>query len=134
MDVESASGGQHVEGLLSASDIVRAYRETLTKSSRRMRGLVEGTVMLEVKIEPEMSIVNKALRDAHLPQESLVVSIRRQGELIFPRGSATIQPGDVVTFLVSPSGEDRLQQYLAERTSTEETLPLQGATTTGKQP
>ncbi len=133
VDVESASGGQHVEGLLSASDIVRAYRETLTKSSRRMRGLVEGTVMLEVKIEPGMSITDKPLRDARLPQESLVVSIRRQGELIFPRGSAIIQPGDVVTFLVSPSGEERLQQYLAERTSVAQQAPFQGAATSGKQ-
>jgi chloride channel protein, CIC family len=115
VDVEASPEGRHVVGLLSAGDIVRVYRETLAKSSRRMRGLVEGTVMLEVKIEPGMRLAGIPLRDAQLPLESLVVSIRRQGELLFPRGGVVIEPGDVVTFLVSPSGEERLQTYLAER-------------------
>jgi Trk K+ transport system NAD-binding subunit len=106
VDVEALTEGKHVVGMLSASDIVKTYRETLAKSSRRMRGMVEGTVMLEVKIEPGMQIAGVPLRDTHLPLESLVVSIRRQGELLFPRGSAVIEPGDVVTFLVSPSGEE----------------------------
>ncbi len=87
-----------------------------------MRGLVTGTVMVEVKIEPGMPLAGKPLRDAHLPKDSLVVSIRRNGELIFPRGSAVIEPGDMVTFLVNPSGEDRLRQYLAQRASVPEPI------------
>lgn len=118
VDVEVGSAGRHVIGILSVSDIVRLYRETLAKDSRRMRGLVEGTVMVETKIEPDMQLAGAPLRDAQLPSETLVVSIRRQNELIFPRGSAIIEPGDVVTFLVSPRGEERLQQYLSKRTST----------------
>ncbi|MBV9689987.1 MAG: CBS domain-containing protein [Ktedonobacteraceae bacterium] len=39
-----------VIGTLSAASIVRLYRETLAKDSRRMRGLIEGTVMIEAKI------------------------------------------------------------------------------------
>lgn len=35
-----------------------------------------------------------------------------------------IKPGDVVTFLVSPGGEERLRNYLAERVErTEPALP-----------
>lgn len=125
VDAEAMSEGKHVVGLLSATDIVRAYRETLSKSSRRMRGLVDGTVMLEVKIEAGMRLVDRPLREAQLPIESLVVSIRRRDELLFPRGSAVIKPGDVVTFLVSPRGEALLQQYLmAERVPDAEPLPL----------
>jgi CBS-domain-containing membrane protein len=119
VDAEVLPEKRHVMGLLSASDIVRMYREALAKSSRRMRGLVEGTVMIEVKIEPGMQIAGIPLRDAGLPMESLVVSIRRQGELLFPRGSAIIQPGDVVTFLASPQGEERLREYLAQRKTLE---------------
>jgi CIC family chloride channel protein len=120
--------GPHVIGILSASDIMRAYRETLAKSSRRMRGLVEGTVMIEEKIKPGMRLANRPLREAHLPPESLVVSIRRQDELLFPRGSVVIEPGDVVTFLVSPTGEERLQQYLADRENQTQSTPLQPTT------
>ena len=114
VEVETVTGFRHVVGRLSSEEIVRAYRETLAKGSRRMRGLVEGTVMVEALIEPGMRLAGRPLREAHLPAESLVVSIRRQGELLFPRGSTIIEPGDVVTFLVSPSGEERLRAYLAE--------------------
>ncbi|TMD69201.1 MAG: CBS domain-containing protein, partial [Chloroflexi bacterium] len=122
VDVEAVAEGQHVVGVLTAADIVRVYRETLLKDSRRMRGLVEGTVMLEVAVEPGMRMADRPLREAQVPAECLVVSIRRQGELLFPRGGTVIKPGDVVTFLVSPRGEERLQQYLAERVDTAELL------------
>ena len=119
VDVEAAAGSQHVIGVLTSADIVRVYRETLLKDSRRMRGLVEGTVMLEAIVEPGMHLAKRPLRETHLPAECLVVSIRREGEMLFPRGGTVIEPGDVVTFLVSPQGEERLQHYLAERVEPE---------------
>ncbi|TME60650.1 MAG: hypothetical protein E6I59_12820 [Chloroflexi bacterium] len=96
----------------------------MAKGSRRMRGLVEGTVMLEAEIEPGMRLAGRPLREAQLPTESLVVSIRRQNELLFPRGSTVIEPDDLVTFLVSPSGEERLRAYLAERVERAEPILL----------
>lgn len=129
LDVEAPAGDKSVIGVLSAANIMQMYRETLVKSSRRMRGIVEGTVMIEKKIEPGMRLAGRPLRDAKLPAECLVVSIRRQEELIFPRGSAVILPGDVVTFLVNPRGEERLQRYLGERTGSEEVAVREGVTT-----
>lgn len=114
VDAEALSGDRHVIGTISAASIVRLYRQTLARDSRRMRGLIEGTVMLETTIQSEMRLANVPLRDAQLPAECLVVSIRREDELLFPRGSTVIQPGDVVTFLVNPRGEARLQHYLQE--------------------
>lgn len=114
VDAEALSGDRHVIGTISAASIVRLYRQTLARDSRRMRGLIEGTVMLETTIQSEMRLANVPLRDAQLPAECLVVSIRREDELLFPRGSTVIQPGDVVTFLVNPRGEARLQHYLHE--------------------
>ncbi len=113
VDVETVNG-EHVIGTISAASIIRLYRQTLAKDSRRMRGLVEGTVMVETIIKPEMHLANIPLREAQLPAECLVVSIRRHDELLFPRGSTVILPGDVVTFLVNPRGEERLQAYLKE--------------------
>lgn len=115
VDVETLSGQQCVLGVLSAANIVRLYRETTAKDSRRMRGLVDGTVMLETKIDPQAPLVGVRLHEAQLPPECLVVSVRREGELLFPRDDLVIQPGDTVTFLVSPRGEERLQRYLSER-------------------
>ncbi len=114
VDAEASLSGQQVIGTLSAASIVRLYRQTLAKDSRRMRGLVEGTVMIEATIKPGMHLANVPLREAQLPAECLVVSIRRDDELLFPRGSTSILPGDIVTFLVNPRGEERLQHYLTE--------------------
>lgn len=118
--VEVEEGGRHLVGRISAQEIVRVYRETLTKGSRRMRGLVEGTVMLESEIEPGMRLVGHSLREAQLPTDSMVVSIRRQNELLFPRGSTVVEPGDLVTFLVNPGSEEPLRAYLAERVDSTE--------------
>ncbi len=111
----AATIGRRLIGRISAQEIVRVYRGTLAKGSRRMRGLVEGTVMLEAEIKPGTWLAGRKLREAQLPPESLVVSIRRQNELLFPRGSTVIEAGDLVTFLVSPVGEERLKAYLEER-------------------
>jgi CIC family chloride channel protein len=130
VEMDTVTGGRHLIGRISAQEIVRAYRETMAKGSRQMRGLVEGTVMLEAEIEPGMHLVGGPLREAKLPPESLVVSIRRQHELVFPRGSTIILPGDVVTFLVSPTGEERLRAYLEERVEPKEpALPTSTART-----
>jgi CBS domain-containing protein len=132
VDVEGATGGRHLVGRISAQEIMRIYRETLAKGSRRMRGLVEGTVMLEAEIESGTWLADRPLKEAGLPPESLVVSIRRQNELLFPRGSAVIQAGDLVTFLVSPNGEERLRAYLGERVERAE--PALSEQPTGNRP
>ncbi|MBV9259451.1 MAG: hypothetical protein JO215_15650 [Ktedonobacteraceae bacterium] len=51
------------------------------------------------------------------------VSILRHDELLFPRGSTVILPGDVVTFLLHPRGEERLQQYLSDPDLQEQKAP-----------
>ncbi len=125
VEVDPATGSRRLVGRISAQEIVRVYRETLAKGSRRMRGLVEGTVMLEAEIEPGMRLAGRPLREAQLPPDSLVVSIRRQNELLFPRGSTIIKPGDMVTFLVNPAAEEHLRAYLAERVEdTKRTEPI----------
>ena len=86
VETDAATGGRLVVGRVSALDITRVYREALAKGSRRMRGMVEGTVMVEAIIEPDMRLAGRPLREAKLPQQCLVVSIRRQNELLFPRG------------------------------------------------
>jgi CIC family chloride channel protein len=110
---DATQDARRVLGILSVTDIVRAYRVSFSKDLRRMRGLVKGTVMLETRIEPGMALAHRLLREAHLPGGCLVVSLRRDDELLFPRGGTEVLPGDMVTFLVNPEGEEALHAYLA---------------------
>jgi CIC family chloride channel protein len=112
VDIEVAREKRKVLGILSVTDIVHAYRLSFSKDLRRMRGLVKGTVMLETRITPGMPLAYQTLREAHLPKGTLAVSIRRDDELLFPRGATRVLPGDVVTFLVNPQGEGLLRTYL----------------------
>jgi len=101
-----------VLGILAVTDVMRAYRQSLSKDLRRMRSLVKGTVMLETRIEPGMPLAHHTLREAQVPKDCLVISIRRENELLFPRGGIALLPGDMVTFLVNPQGEALLRAYL----------------------
>ena len=112
VDIEATQENRRVLGILSVTDIVRAYRLSLSKDLRRMRSLVKGTVMLETRIEEGMPLAHHTLREAHLPKDCLVMSIRRDDELLFPRGGTDMLPGDMVTFLVNPQGEALLHTYL----------------------
>jgi NhaP-type Na+/H+ and K+/H+ antiporter len=68
--------------------------------------------MIETTVEPEMQLANRVLRDASIPADCLVVSIRRGSEQLFPRGRTLIKPGDVLTVLMSPRGEMHWNDYL----------------------
>jgi CIC family chloride channel protein len=105
--------GGKLLGTLSVADMMRTYRLTLTRNLRRTRGFVKGTAQVEIEMTPRMPLVGRALDESHLPAGCLVVSLRRAGAFLFPQGSTVVQAGDLVTFLVSPQGEEALQRYLA---------------------
>lgn len=100
-------------GVVSVASIMDTYRQAVAQGMRRMRSLVEGTVLVEVTVTPESRLSGKQLKALHLPPQTLVVSIRRSGALIFPRGESELRSGDAVTFLTNPAVETTLRAYLA---------------------
>ena len=78
-----------------------------------MRSLVEGTVLVEVTVTPESMLAGKLLKHLRFPPQTLVVSIRRSGALVFPRADTEMRSGDAVTFLTNPVIEPQLRAYLA---------------------
>ncbi len=59
LEAQALSQDRHVIGVVSVAGMVRLYRETLTKDSRRMPGFVEGTVTQEVEVKPEMPLASR---------------------------------------------------------------------------
>jgi CIC family chloride channel protein len=121
VEVETFVQDRRVIGVVSIPQMVHLYRETLVKDSRRLRGLGEGTVMSEVKVEPGMRLAGRRLSDIQLPAGCFVVSLRRDYEVLFPHKSTTIEPGDTITLFLSPQGEAQWQAFL--KGSTEEDHP-----------
>jgi CBS domain-containing protein len=103
----------HPIGSVSVASIMDAYHKAVAQGTRRMRSLVEGTVLVEVTVTHESPLAGKQLKHLHFPAQTLVVSIRRSGALIFPRGETELRSGDAVTFLTNPARETQLRAYLA---------------------
>jgi CIC family chloride channel protein len=100
-------------GVISVASIMDTYRRAVAQGTRRMRSLVEGTVLVEVSVTPESMLAGKQLKQLHFPAQTLVVSIRRAGTLVFPHGDTALHSGDAVTFLTNPAVETQLHAYLA---------------------
>ncbi len=107
------SAPEHPIGVISVASIMEAYRQAVAQGTRRMRSLVEGTVLIEVTMTPESWLSGKQLKQLRFPTQTLVVSIRRGGALVFPRGDTELRSGDAVTFLTNPAVETHLRAYLA---------------------
>ena len=104
LPVISRDGTGTLCGLISRSDILRAYDVGLV---RRQRGqIVEHQVELRKTHEngyvefvlKEEDTCNEALvKDLALPDTINMVSIQRGGQMIIPRGATALKTGDVIT-------------------------------------
>ncbi len=103
--------GQY-EGILTVKDIAKTYRDTLEQSVRRANALPGDTALFEARLGSSSLLVGRALREANLPKATLVVSITRDGETIFPRADTQLAEGDAVLILADPSMESALRSFL----------------------
>lgn len=104
LPVVSRDGSGRLLGLISRSDILRAYDVALVRKQRgqllggdiSLRGEKANTFM-ELSLQPGDRGVGLRLRDLALPVTVNVVSIERGGRIIIPRGETVFSLGDVVT-------------------------------------
>jgi trk/ktr system potassium uptake protein len=72
-------------------------------------------------------LIGRPLREAALPQESKVASIIRGDRMVFPGGSATIEPGDRIVIISSPRAAREWSQALALRSDLVDDVIVYGA-------
>jgi CIC family chloride channel protein len=99
-------------GRLTHRDVVATYQATLARSVHRARSLPAETTLFEARLGPSSPLAGHALRNAGLPPGTLVVSIVRAGETLFPSAATTLEQGDIVMLLASPESEGSLRQFL----------------------
>lgn len=109
-------------GMLSRSDIMRAYNDAITKRIEtqhaeeqvRLHNLT-GAHVVEYLVRPGASVANKRVQDVAWPPESTVAAIRRGERLIVPHGSTEIMLWDTITVVTDPRVEDKLQKLTGQR-------------------
>jgi trk system potassium uptake protein TrkA len=61
--------------------------------------------------------VGKAIAELNLPRAAVFVSIRREEEIIIPRGDTLLETGDVVTTLCERESVAAVRKLLVSRTT-----------------
>lgn len=91
-------------GLISRSDILRAYDVALVRKQRGQ--LLEENVALrraqnnkfiDFRLQPGQNAVDKKLQELNLPQSVKVVSLDREGTVHIPGGSTCFISGDIIS-------------------------------------
>jgi CIC family chloride channel protein len=90
-------------GMLHRHDVIRAYnlailrRVDAQQRAERLRlGRLGGTEFVEIEIGLESPVMGRKLREMHLPQGCIVVSVQRGRKVIIPHGDTVLGAGDKV--------------------------------------
>jgi Trk K+ transport system NAD-binding subunit len=90
--------------MVRRSDIIRAYNNAIAQRAQHQHrvevlrlGQLDGTGFAHVHVPSHSPAIGKRISEITLPQECLIVSIRRGRKLHVPHGYTVIQNGDKVT-------------------------------------
>jgi len=111
LPVVDRDGSGRLVGLISRSDILRAYDVGIIRKQRGQ--LVGNRVRLRQSKESGFDEfvlgnsdygIGKQLKELNLPEDVTVVAIERSGKTIIPKGSTIFRDGDVVMIFGMSSG------------------------------
>jgi trk system potassium uptake protein TrkA len=69
--------------------------------------------VVEEKVPPCAKAVGIAVKDLALPEACVIAAIIREGRMVLPRGSTTIEVGDEVLAVTDSPGAEQLAALLA---------------------
>ena len=103
-------------GWISRADIVRAYERALTRRvtgqqqvTRARLGVTAGVEVVECEVEASSAMDGHTLLELELPEDSLVASIQRGGQLIIPHGKTILEAGDQLAVVTRREDEDAIR-------------------------
>ena len=118
LPVVARDNPKHFVGVISRSDIVRAYNVGLMRKQkdelahdRSTLRKVTGLEFIEIKVEADCLGSGKRLADISLPSNTNVISILRHGTVLVPGGNTKILPGDVITVLCLSTQKESVKKF-----------------------
>ncbi|HEU4672629.1 MAG TPA: chloride channel protein [Candidatus Limnocylindrales bacterium] len=100
-------------GVLSARDVMRAYRTALAGNVRRVRGIGAAGSLVEADLATESPLADRTLAEADLPRDVVLVSIERSDRTIVPRGDVVLRAGDRLFLYAKAAAIPALEAALA---------------------
>lgn len=100
---------------ISSTDSIarQLEREVDVASIRQVVALNQGNATISEITLPEQSAMDGVrISDIRLPEECVIISISRSGQLTIPRGKTCLQSGDTIMVLVSNTDAHKLAKSL----------------------
>jgi trk system potassium uptake protein TrkA len=106
MGVDVALNQAEILARLTAEEMSIGDMMTMLKLRRGKYSLVEE------KIAPKAKAVGTAIKDLSLPSNCVISGIIRNGEIVLPRGTTTLNEGDEILALVDNASRAQLAELL----------------------
>jgi chloride channel protein, CIC family len=94
-------------GVIRREEIIKAYNVGLARraelqhrTQRAQLRNIDGTEFVEVALSAGDDAVGKSIQDISLPHDAILVSIRRDGQVLIPHGTTRFETGDLVTAFI----------------------------------
>ena len=122
LPVVARSRSSKLVGVLRRNDIIKAYNTALDQGlvedsfvHRLKVGTLAGARFLEIALPDDSPHNGHRVRDLKLPDNAVLVSVRRHGELLIPRGGTEVLAGDVLVAFSLTEDLPALRSYLMGR-------------------
>jgi CIC family chloride channel protein len=106
-------------GMFRREDAVRAYHEALTTTTdvelhraRLAQRTSAGAGYYDFRVPPGSIADGRQIREVSWPEGSTLVSIRRERDVIVPRGDTILIRGDLITAFGTPTSKERVVERL----------------------
>lgn len=111
-------------GIIRREEIIKAYNVGLARRAElqhrtqraQLRNL-DGTEFVDIAINPGDAAVGQSVQEISrdLPQEAILISIRRDGRVLIPHGTTRFQPGDLITAFIHTRDAEALLAALRQQ-------------------
>lgn len=102
-------------GRITNRDVLSTYKTMLQRGVRRAQAMPESSLIVEGRVGASSRMAGKMLSAAELPKGTLIVSIRRGGEVIYPNADTVLKSGDEITAMARPDQVSTLHTLLERR-------------------
>jgi Trk K+ transport system NAD-binding subunit len=111
-------------GVVRRVDIVRAYNNAIVRRAHHQHRAellrldkLDSASFSDIKISPQSPVVGKRLSELNLPEDCLIVSVRRGRKLHVAHGYTVLEGGDQVTIFADQNDLPLVRQYLTGESS-----------------
>ena len=112
---------QKIVGTIRRDDVVKAYNMALTRKNMEhfdedqiQLRRIDHMELLSLEVTPHSRAAQQTLASlaAELPQDCLIVFIKRNSSVLIPHGDTMFYPGDEVNVFLHESDEEKLRKCL----------------------